>query len=117
MIALGATLVADDLCLLRRSGAALTVERPAGRPPLIELRGLGLVAVESAGRTPLAALLMLGPSAARMPDPEPVTILGVKVRLLRHPYRFDLAAKAMAWLRRCEQDDHNFAEDPPPPFT
>jgi hypothetical protein len=64
----------------------------------MELRGLGLVPVPLAAPAPVAAVLLLAPSVARLPEPETTDLLGVPVPLLRHPYRFDLAAKVMLWL-------------------
>jgi HPr kinase/phosphorylase len=102
LVAMGCDLVADDLCLLARAGAAVTAAPPPGRDPAgptMELRGMGLATVPLAAPVPVAGMLLLAPSAARLPEPERTGLLGVAVPLLRHPYRFDAAAKALLWLR------------------
>lgn len=99
MLALGAGLVADDLCLLEPDGPGLSVARPPGRPPLLELRGLGLVPAGGPPRAPLAGVWLLGPSPARLPPPATVALLGRAVPCLRHPARPGAAAKALLWLR------------------
>ena len=98
MLGMGAALVADDLCLIRREGAALHVMRPPGAPQGIELRGLGLVRADGPARATLAGIVLLEPSAERLPPPETVALLELRVPLLRHPYRFDAAAKLALWL-------------------
>ncbi|WP_179381549.1 HPr kinase/phosphorylase [Jannaschia marina] len=99
MIALGAVLVSDDLTLLRREGSSLRASAPAGAPAALETRGIGLIALPLAPPAVLAGLLWLGPSPARLPEPEAQEIEGVAVPLLRHPVRPALAAKAVLWLR------------------
>ncbi|UWQ21267.1 HPr kinase/phosphorylase [Jannaschia sp. W003] len=97
MIAGGAGLIADDLCLVRR-GVPPVVAAPPDAPAAMELRGLGLVPVPLHPAAPLAAVLVLAPSPARLPEPETIPVLGRDVLLLRHPYRFDAAAKMLIWM-------------------
>jgi HPr kinase/phosphorylase len=104
LVALGLDLVADDLCGLRREGADVVAYAPpagaAGPAPRgIELRGFGIVALPGHPCARVAAMLLLAPSLGRLPAEETVDLLGAPVPLLRHPYRFDLAAKALLWLR------------------
>ena len=99
MLALGARLVADDLCILRREGARVVVARPHAAPAAMELRGIGIVPVDGVDRAPLRGVLLLEDSTARLPEGQTISLLDRPVPLLRHPYRFDVAAKATAWLR------------------
>jgi HPr kinase/phosphorylase len=98
MIALGARLVSDDRVELVPGPEGLMVRRPAGAPPLIELRGLGLVSAASVEAAPLVAALRLGASRARLPEPETLRLAGRDLPLLRHPAHPDLAAKLTLWL-------------------
>ena len=111
MVALGGRLVADDLCVLRRASDGISVHRPAGRPPMLELRGLGLVAVRSADAVPLRGILFLGPSAERLPPCETVRVLGADVPALRHPNAHGLPAKAMLWLSCHNHEQTGAARD------
>jgi HPr kinase/phosphorylase len=100
LIALGASLVADDRVDLRaEEGGALCALRPAQGPATIELRGLGLISAPLADAVPLAAILLLEPSTARLPDPETLRLADREVPLLRHPAHPELAAKLILWLR------------------
>ena len=98
MMAMGAQLVSDDLVVLVRDGENLKAARPDAGPAALELRGLGIVAVPTVGPVPLAGVLQLGPSSARLPDAETVTLLGCRLPFLRHPARHDTAAKLALWL-------------------
>ena len=111
MIALGARLLADDLVLLRRRGAAIEASAPPAARGGIELRGLGLVAVDRAPAAPVAALVLLGPPGARLPEPEAHDVLDVSVPLLRHPAEPAAAAKLLLWLRAAAAD-HGAARGP-----
>lgn len=98
MIASGARLVADDLCVLRAGRKGVAVAPPPGGAGSIELRGIGLVTVAAAGPCVLAAFWIIGPSAARLPEPETVAVGDRPVRVLRHPSDAAAAAKAVLWL-------------------
>jgi HPr kinase/phosphorylase len=99
LIAIGAALVCDDRVDLVARPGGLHAARPAGAPALLELRGLGLVTVPEVESAPLAAALRLGPSRARLPEPETVRFAGLPLPLLRHPSSETLAAKLALWLR------------------
>lgn len=100
MIALGAALVADDLCLLEPDGDDLRVRGPDGAPATLEARGIGLLRAPLHPPAPVAALLRLAASPARLPAEESERLCGHDVPLLRHPATWDLPAKLMLWLRR-----------------
>lgn len=102
MLCLGGQLVCDDLTILHGVADHLIASCPAAGQAAIELRGLGIVETPLAGPVPLAALLVIGPSAARLPEPEFARICGRDIRILRHPAQPDLAAKLMLWLAASE---------------
>lgn len=99
MMGMGAGFVCDDLAILSRGPGGLTVAPPDGAPEAMELRGFGIAAVASCGPSRLGMALWLGPSKARMPEPEAIEILGLNLALMRHPATADVAAKALIWLR------------------
>lgn len=99
LLAIGAELVADDLVIVSVGPDGLAVSAPAGAPAAMELHGFGVVVVPVRGPARLRAALWLGPTAARMPRPESLVILGTPVPLARHPTSVDLAAKVALWLR------------------
>ena len=98
LMVMGGHLVSDDLVVLIRDGETLKAARPDAGPAALELRGLGIVTVPTVGPVPLAGVLQLGPSSGRLPDAEVVTLLGCRLPLLRHPARYDTAAKLSLWL-------------------
>ena len=59
MMALGATLVADDRVALRRCGDAVLASAPPAISGLVEARGLGLLHAVPSGPVPVFALLDL----------------------------------------------------------
>ncbi|MEL6586519.1 MAG: serine kinase [Pseudomonadota bacterium] len=93
VLALGAALIADDLTILSRQGAHVLVSAPPDAPAMLEARGLGLVPTPLHPPVALSAIVILAPSAARLPEPEHMAVLETPIPVLRHPYRFDLAAK------------------------
>ena len=68
----GAKLVADDQVALEVRDGRLMASAPSRLPPLLELRGVGLVPMERAALVPLAAAFELRPHAGleRLPDPK-----------------------------------------------
>jgi HPr kinase/phosphorylase len=80
----GASLVADDQTLLRRSGERIVACAPAAIAGLIEVRGVGIVRLEALRQAPLALIVDLLPSGQieRIPEPRLETVLGVAVPLL-----------------------------------
>ena len=104
MVGLGAGLVCDDMTILHRHNASIMASAPVGALPAIELWGIGITPVPLARATRLMAVVVLGPSRERMPRPERIELLGVELPMLRHPARFDLAAKLMVWLRAQRSD-------------
>ena len=92
----GASLVADDQTLLRRSGERIVACAPAAIAGLIEVRGVGIVRLEALRQAPLALIVDLLPSGQieRIPEPRLETVLGVAVPLLAlAPFEAAAAAK------------------------
>ena len=83
MMALGATLVADDRVALRRSGDVVLATAPAAISGMIEARGLGLLHADPAGPVPVFALLDLDREETdRLPPARHRDLLGRPVTLL-----------------------------------
>ncbi|MGA8551502.1 MAG: serine/threonine protein kinase [Stellaceae bacterium] len=96
MIDEGASLVADDQTLLRRTGERIVACAPAAIAGLIEVRGVGIVRLEALRQAPLALIVDLLPSGQieRIPEPRLETVLGVAVPLLAlAPFEAAAAAK------------------------
>jgi HPr kinase/phosphorylase len=95
----GALLVADDLCEIRRAGAALIADLPAGVDARfrgrIEVRGIGILTLPYAGPTPLAMVAELSPGPVeRLPPPREAAYLGVALPLVvLDPFQVSAAAK------------------------
>lgn len=83
LMALGATLVADDRVMLSRRDGGLWAEAPAPLRGMIEARGVGILRapVCAAARLFIAVDLDRAPSA-RMPQPVTFARAGVDIRLI-----------------------------------
>ena len=68
LIALGATLVADDRTDLTVWRGKLYASAPARLAGLIEVRGVGILKLPHAPRVRVALVVELGPGAMRLPD-------------------------------------------------
>jgi HPr kinase/phosphorylase len=83
MIALGASLTADDQTRIVRDGNTLLAEAPAAIAGMLEARGLGILAGLPALRTRLVLAVDLGRTAdARMPQAAHIPVLGVDLPLI-----------------------------------
>lgn len=105
LIALGASLVADDrVVLTARPGGPPRVSAPARLGGLIEARGVGLLRLEAAGPSVLAAILDLDKTeTARLPPRREIRLLGAPVRLFHNP-GMEHGAEAMLLYLRGETD-------------
>lgn len=83
VMALGATLVADDQVMLRSERASLIASAPPQLAGLIEARGVGLLRVDTVAEAPIALAVDLDRTpTARMPERDEITFLGVPIRLI-----------------------------------
>lgn len=83
LMALGASLVADDRVTLRLVGEALYAAAPATLRGMIEARGIGLIAAEAVDHAPVALAVDLDRApAARMPQGDAITLLGRRIELI-----------------------------------
>jgi HPr kinase/phosphorylase len=86
MLALGATLVADDLVHLRRENDRLIAAAPPRAPAAIEARGLGLLPVPLTGETPVFVAARVDRAAeARLPPRRRTRLLGAELPLVFQP--------------------------------
>ena len=85
LMALGASLVADDRTILSPgAGGGLVATCPPAIRGLIEARGIGLLRATPLDAVTLAAAVDLGQSdTQRLPDPARITFLGRPLPLLR----------------------------------
>ena len=110
LIALGATLVADDRTLLRRDGAVLRASPPPALAGLIEARGLGLLRLPHVADVAVLALLDLDmPEPDRLPVRRTTGLLGVALARILRPCHVQPAA-LIAVLR------HGLPIDPEAPL-
>ena len=100
LLALGATLVADDRTFLApRDGARPLASAPDTLPAQIEARGLGLIGVPLAPPTPVTAVLDLAtPETDRLPPNRVVSLLGAAVPLLHNAESAHFAAALCLYL-------------------
>ncbi|MFY0692803.1 MAG: serine kinase [Paracoccaceae bacterium] len=81
LMALGADLVADDYCRLRRADDVVWLEKPDTLPPAIELRGMGLLRAPIAPRARLSVVIDLSePETERLPPTHFCDFLGLTFR-------------------------------------
>jgi HPr kinase/phosphorylase len=83
LIGRGAALVADDRVLLTRRGNALLAAAPPAIAGLIEARGIGILRLPAMPEATVTLAVDLDRApAARMPQPETITYLGIEVELI-----------------------------------
>jgi serine kinase of HPr protein (carbohydrate metabolism regulator) len=72
----GATLVADDCTLVRRSGDDLLARAPANIAGRIEIRGIGIISSPYVEDVPVRLVVALGEAVERMPEPGAIRMIG-----------------------------------------
>ena len=83
LIALGATLVADDQVVLTRRPGGLLMTAPAALDGRIEARGIGILKCDAAPAWLRIVVDMDNVEAGRQPEPLEVAISGERVRVIR----------------------------------
>lgn len=100
LLAYGCDLVADDRTRLAAAPDGLRAAAPAGLPPLIEARGLGLLAATLRADVPVAAILDLDLTETdRLPPRRETTLLGHALPLLHKPGTGPFAASLLQYLK------------------
>ena len=100
LMALGAGRVADDKTELWAADG-LWARAPATLPQAVEARGLGLLPAQLTPEARVAAALDLRcRSAARMPQPLEITLLGHVIPLLHSPASGPVAAMILQYLKQ-----------------
>lgn len=80
----GATLIADDRCVLTVEDGRVVARAPETIRGRIEIRGLGIMAMHAEDHAALTLVVALEPGPIeRLPEPEWTELLGIPVRLLR----------------------------------
>lgn len=93
LLAVGASLVADDRTDLRRDGADIVASCPPALSGRIEARGIGILAANAAGPVRVAQVVDLGTGPdERLPQSRSYDVLGVALPLVTGPYRPHLYA-------------------------
>ncbi|MBM3507017.1 MAG: hypothetical protein FJX64_04700 [Alphaproteobacteria bacterium] len=99
----GAMLVADDQVALAVEGGRLVASAPPHLPPLLEVRGVGLVPLPCRARVPLAVAFSLVPGGQpeRLPEPAVWEHAGVRVpRYVLDPSAASAAARVRLLAER-----------------
>lgn len=92
----GACLVADDQTILQRVGQSLFASPPEPIAGVIEIRGIGVFRLSHANGVALGAVVDLveASALARLPEPDCVEFLGVRLPLFRlAPFEASAVAK------------------------
>lgn len=101
MMALGASLVADDRVFLQRRGGDVMADAPPGLPAAIEARGIGLLAADLIGPVALHVVVDLAQAETqRLPPHRRFTLLGCAFPLVLGGDADHLAIGLMQYLRR-----------------
>ena len=106
MIALGATLVADDRTEITALAGGLWAACPEpSMGGVIEARGIGLLRVPHVQRAALALALDLGrPETERLPPRREILLAGQSLPLVLRPQNDHLASALLLYLRGGRQD-------------
>lgn len=105
LLALGATLVADDRTCLAVRDDRLIAAAPAAVRGLIEARGIGLLRVAALAEAPVVAAVDLGQTeGARLPPKRRWSALGISVPLLHGVASSTFPAALIAYLRQVRSD-------------
>lgn len=99
LMALGATLIADDRTILTRHGEQIIASCPETIRGRIEARGVGILRAEAANDTPVAAFIdMEHTETRRLPDPRALTVFGLHIPVLQKVEEGYFPAALMQYL-------------------
>lgn len=105
LMALGATLVADDRVILSRQNDSLMASAPASISGLIEARGIGLLNAATGGPVQVALVVDLDQTESdRMPPSREIDILGKTLTLLFKVDAPHFPAALVQYLKAGRQD-------------
>lgn len=80
LLALGGKLIADDRVVLRQEGDQVIASKPDTLPPLIEARGIGLIATPRSHQAPVRLVVdMDKEEKTRLPAPQEMNLLEQKI--------------------------------------
>ena len=99
MMALGATLVADDRTCVSEGPGGLTASAPAAIRGMIEARGLGLLAAEAAPGRIVVVVDLARTETERLPPARSTTVAGRPLPLLHKIEGPHFAAALLQYLR------------------
>lgn len=100
MIALGATLVADDQVVITRAEERLLARCPEGFEGMIEARGIGILRIAAVSDIPVTVVVDMDQTELhRLPPGRKHEILGIPVDLVQGRDNWGLIAGLMALLR------------------
>lgn len=100
LMALGATLVADDRTEIRREGGTLNMGAPQAIRGLIEARGIGILRAEAIQGVPLKAVVDLDVAESeRLPPARSTEILGLAVDVIRAGKDASFPSALMQYLK------------------
>jgi len=100
MMALGATLLADDITWFDAPDGALTAHCPPTLTNKIEARGVGILNATTCGPATVAAIVDLGvDEIVRLPPQRSVQLLGCDIALLHKPATPYLAETLMHYVQ------------------
>lgn len=104
LIALGASLVADDRCLLWRDGAVLRARAPDTLAGLIEARGLGILRADHLADVAVQLVVDLAETETqRLPPQRQITLLDVTCDLVLGSQAAHFPAAVMCYLKAGRQ--------------
>jgi HPr kinase/phosphorylase len=100
LMALGATLVADDRTILTRHGDTLIATCPPAIRGMVEARGIGILRATPLDAAPLVAAVDLGQSEPdRLPNIRSTILLGISLPLLHKVETGYFAAAVLQYLK------------------
>jgi HPr kinase/phosphorylase len=99
MIALGATLIADDRCEIWAASGTLHARAPSAIAGLIEARGIGILRLPYGAQTQVVAAIDLAPpQPVRLPPKNSLTFAGISIDFLQYYPALHFPSALMCYL-------------------